>query len=330
MSQKPILFGAVGILVGFVGGIAIGSATSQSRIGEAVSRVLGPAQEASESAAAAQQEALAGLGERIAALEAAMAEESGSDLEAALGSRLDEMASGMQARLDTLSERAEAQAQAVRGALVELSGGMEEAAQIAAAAVATGGGNGVGVGGDGGGPAATGLPVADPLGVGETALFDGGRVRAFVARIDPQGGSVRLAVNGTLVTLGAGGAAPVAGGDCSVAVMALRDGRVTLGSDCGGAAGERAGAAPAGAGAGAVPEDGYHPGQMARLADGALRVYVSGLAADGSSARLAVNGIETQVVATGSSLEVEAGGKACSVTVTGVGGGLVGLEGACG
>ncbi|MGR3376965.1 hypothetical protein [Salipiger abyssi] len=320
MTQKPILYGAVGILVGFVGGIAIGSATSQSRVGEAVSQALAPAQEASESAAASQQEALAGLGERIAALEAAISEEEdGSDLTA----RLDALETGMQERLDALSEQAEAQSQAVRGALADLSGGMEEAAQIAAAAVATRSG---GVGNDGGGPAAEGMMVTDPLGVGETALFDEGRVRAFVSRLDPQGGSVRLAVNGALVALGAGGSAPVAGGDCSVAVMALRDGRVTLGSDCG--TGESAEAAPAEAGK--VPEEGYRPGHMARLADGALRVYVSGLAADGSAARLAVNGIETQRVATGSSLEVEADGKACSVTVTGVGGGLVGLEGACG
>ncbi|MBN9887346.1 hypothetical protein [Salipiger abyssi] len=321
MTQKPILYGAIGILVGFVGGIAIGSATSQSRVGEAVSQALAPAQAANESAAASQQEALTGLGERIAALEAAISEEGdGNDLTA----RLDALETGMQERLDALSEQAEAQSQAVRGVLADLSGGMEEAAQIAAAAVATRSG---GVGNDGGGPAAAGMMVTDPLGVGETALFDDGRVRAFVSRLDPQGGSVRLAVNGGLVALGAGGSAPVAGGDCSVAVMALRDGRVTLGSDCGGA-GERAEAAPAEAGK--VPEEGYRPGHMARLADGALRVYVSGLGADGSAARLAVNGIETEMVATGSSLEVEVDGKACSVTVTGVGGGLVGLEGACG
>ena len=68
MSHAPFLFGAGGIILGFIGGIAIGSATSGSRINEAVADALAPGQQAAQQAASTQQEALAALSERIGAL----------------------------------------------------------------------------------------------------------------------------------------------------------------------------------------------------------------------------------------------------------------------
>lgn len=330
MSQKPIIYGAVGIVLGFLGGVAAGSAINGSKITDAVGRAMGPAQEAASQAASSQQAALDGLSERIAALEAAMSEDDGGeDITAALGERLDAMKSEMQTRLEDLSARTRTQAEAVQGALSELSGGMQEAAQMAAAAVAAR------AAGSGEGASAEGMTVTDPLGVGETAQFADGQVRAFVSRVDPAGGSVRLMVNGEATALGSGGTTRVALGDssCTVAVMGLDDGKATLGSDCGAAASggsEEGGESEAAAAPAEAPEDGHRAGEVASLADGKLRVFVSGLADDGSAARIAVNGVQTQLVNAGESVEVETGEGACTVTVTGVGNGMVGLEASCG
>jgi hypothetical protein len=353
MSHAPFLFGAGGIILGFIGGIAIGSATSGSRINEAVADALAPGQEAAQQAASTQQEALAALSERIGALEARLAESSdGDDLAARLGERMEAMKAEMASRMEAMSDSAKTQADTLRSALSELSGGMQEAAQMAAAAVAAK------AGGGSGGEAAGGMTVTEPLAVGQTAMFADGAVRAFVARLDGQGGAVRLVVNGTTAELGSGGTArvPQGEGSCSVSVLGLSDGKVTLGSDCGsaqeaegddaGAEGDAAGAGAETAGAGAeaagaagggeaggetaAPENGTRPGAVAVLADGKLRVFVSGVASDGSSARIAVNGVRTQTVEPGASVEVKAGDAACTLTVTGIGGGMVGLEASCG
>ena len=329
MSQKPIIYGAAGIVLGFLGGVAAGSAINGSKITDAVGRAMGPAQEAASQAASSQQAALDGLSERIAALEAAMSEDDGGeDITAALGARIDAMTSEMQTRIEDLSARTRSQTEAMQGALSELSGGMQEAAQMAAAAVAaraSGGGDGA---------SAEGMTVTDPMRVGETAQFADGRVRAFVSRVDPAGGSVRLMVNGAAAALGSGGTTQVALGDgtCTVAVMGLDDGQATLGSDCGAVAsgGSEEGGESEAADAPAAPEDGHRAGEVASLADGRLRVFVSGLAEDGSAARIAVNGVQTQLVNAGESVEVETGDGAWTVTVTGVGNGMVGLEASCG
>ena len=353
MSHAPFLFGAGGIILGFIGGIAIGSATSGSRINEAVADALAPGQQAAQQAASTQQEALAALSERIGALEARLAESTdGDDLAARLGERMEAMKAEMASRMEAMSDSAKTQADTLRSALSELSGGMQEAAQMAAAAVAAK------AGGGSGGEAAGGMTVTEPLAVGQTAIFADGAVRAFVARLDGQGGAVRLVVNGTTAELGSGGTArvPQGEGSCSVSVLGLSDGKVTLGSDCGsaqeaegddaGAEGDAAGAGAETSGAGAeaagaagggeaggetaAPENGTRPGAVAVLADGKLRVFVSGVASDGSSARIAVNGVRTQTVEPGASVEVKAGDAACTLTVTGIGGGMVGLEASCG
>ena len=115
--------------------------------------------------------------------------------------------------------------------------------------------------------------------------------------------------------------------------LGLDDGKATLGSDCGAAASggsEEGGESEAAAAPAEAPEDGHRAGEVASLADGKLRVFVSGLADDGSAARIAVNGVQTQLVNAGESVEVETGEGACTVTVTGVGNGMVGLEASCG
>jgi hypothetical protein len=59
-----------------------------------------------------------------------------------------------------------------------------------------------------------------------------------------------------------------------------------------------------------------------------LRVFVSGVI--GGDARLAMNGTDTQMVEVGESVEVASGDQNCTVTVTGVDGDMVGLQGSCG
>ncbi|WP_417725479.1 hypothetical protein [Salipiger sp.] len=324
MSQKPFLYGAGGIILGFIGGIAVGGATSESKINDALSRAMAPGQSAAEQAASSQQESLAALSERLTALEAAMPD--AAALSEQISGAVDERLAGLGSDLSAaISKGAEDQKAALDEAMTRISSGLEQSAQAAAAAVASAA---TGKEADAGG-----VSVSEPLQVGQTAVFAEGKVRAFVSRLDPQGGSVRLMVNGKSVALGAGGSAPVSFDDkaCSIVVMGLSDG-ATLGSDCD-AATPTSEMARAGGDADSpppAPEDGFRPGQVAMLGDGALRVFVSGLAEDGTAARIAVNGVSTQVVASGESVEVTSGDKTCTVSVTGVGGGMVGLEGSCG
>ncbi|EPX76233.1 hypothetical protein [Salipiger mucosus] len=336
MSQKPILFGVGGLVVGSVFGFLLGGQASEGRVGAALERALAPSQEAEAEAASAQQEAmtaqqetLAAMQERLAALEEAMPEggASAEDVQSAVSEQLAGFEESLSARLAELSEATQSQAENLRGSLDELASGLEQSARVAAAAVASNGGGG-------GGGATEGMEVTEPLTVGQTALFAEGGVRAFVSRINAQAGSVRLSINGETTEIGVGGAAPVSieAGDCSVAVMGLESEGVTLGSDCSDAqpSGAMEGDAEAAGSAPPAPEEGFGVGEVAQLADGALRVFVSGMAQDGTAARIAVNGVTTQVVGSGESVEVQSGEQSCTVTVTGVGDGMVGLEGACG
>jgi hypothetical protein len=121
-----------------------------------------------------------------------------------------------------------------------------------------------------------------------------------------------------------------------VALTAVESGRAELSSNC-----EAAGGSSESSGTDAAASDenssdeasasgeGYRPGETAQLADG-LRVFVSGLASDGSAARIAINGVNTETVAAGESVEVSSQDGTCTVTVTSVADGRVALEGSCG
>lgn len=329
MSQQPILFGAGGVILGLLAGIAFSAGPGRDEIRDAVTAAVKPVQATAGETATAQQEAIAALGERIAALESAMPDTGA--LAERIGADMDEKMTGLGDSLSSaISDVANSQKAALDTAVSEISSGLEQSAQAAAAAMAsvsTGEPTGV-----------EGADVSEPLTVGQTAMFAEGKVRAFVSRIDPSGGAVRLVVNREQVNLGSGGSAPVSFDDksCSIAVLGLSNEGVTLGSDCGSAMPEDGQEEQAAAGDGAgeslppAPEDGFRPGTMANLGDGALRVFVSGVSPDGSAARIAVNGFSTQVVPSGDSIDVTANDRSCTVTVTGVGNGMVGLDGSCG
>ncbi len=96
------------------------------------------------------------------------------------------------------------------------------------------------------------------------------------------------------------------------------------------ATGGEAAEAPEEAAAPAEPEiSGATPGMTEQLADGALRVFVSGISGDGQVARLAINGLETTELRLGRSATVEVEGRPCNVTLDGIDRGHVQLSGDC-
>lgn len=327
MASNALVYGAGGGVVGLLIGLFAGSGgPSEEDMSAAVTGAMRPAQEASATAAQSTADALAALDERLAAIEEGMAANA-PDMEAlktAISEEVSAAVGGVQSALsEEIAATGSAQSTRLDEALAQISAGMEESARVAAAAVASA------VPGTSGEATAAGdTTVSEALGVGRTALFADGAVRVFVSRIDPEGGSVVLAFKGEQVTLGSGGSVKVAlgGGSCTVSVMGLSENGVTLGSDC-----DAAAEAPEEEEAENVaPEDGVRPGNSIGLADGALRVFVASLDAEAATARIAINGVQTYVVASGESVEVPDGEQTCTVTVTGVGNGMVGLEGSCG
>ncbi len=217
MSNRSIIFGVGGLVIGAFVGVLFGGSMSSNRIDEAVSNAMERAQATAGEASTATQDAIAALGERISAIETSLSDSaaSTSEISESVRTQLGEMQEALSARIDAVSDAAGESTAALRSALAEWSSGM------------------------GGSPQRTDA-------------------------------------------------------------------------------------------AGEAPEEGFRPGQTVRLADGALRVFVSGLASDGSAARIAVNGVATQSVGVGESVDVTVDDRDCTVTVTGVGDGMVGLEGSCG
>ena len=296
MSNQPIAIAAGGMVIGVLLAVAISGSRVDTKISDALERAEGATSTAVTDASEAMSAQLAELEARLSDGAATASQEAEAQLAA--------LQESFEAQLAALSETAATQAGEFEAALAALA----EAAVAPAAAP----------------EAETQMASMNAMGVGETAVFAQGAVRAFVSGFDVDANTARLSVNGEMVTLNAGASTTVAleDGDCTVSVVGVSDAGVEVGSDCG-TSDMAAAEVPA------APEDGYKPGNVALLSDGALRVFVSSLAQDGSAARIAVNGIDTQVVASGASIEVAAGEQTCNVTVTGVGNGMVGLEGAC-
>lgn len=299
MDNQPILMAAGGMVIGVLVAVAISDARVNTKVSTALER-------AGTTTSTAVADATEALSAQVAELEARLGAGASAASEAA-EARVAALEAEINAQLAALSDTAATRASELEAALAELAA-MRETAPPAATA-----------------PAVTAsLPSLSARSVGETAIFADGAVRAFVSAFDPAANAATLNINGESVALGVGAAAPVSldSGDCVVSVVGVSAAGVEIGSDCG-AGGMTAAEVPP------APEDGYTPGSVALLADGAVRVFVSGLAQDGSAARIAVNGIDTQVVASGASIDVTAGDQSCTLTVTGVGNGLVGLESAC-
>ncbi|MDK3073854.1 hypothetical protein QO034_12090 [Sedimentitalea sp. JM2-8] len=309
--KNPVVTSIVGGVIGLLAGVMIGKGSVDGPLHDAVQRAMAPMTESS----AAQSSAMAALSARIESLEAQLAEgaSASEDLVGTFGAQLAELKDSIGG---AISGTASEQSEALKTALAEISTKIASQAEALKQAA-------VRPRPDKAESAAAPAPAADPvampaagptLGAGQTALFADGAVRAFVRRVTAEGAV--LSINGASSEIGAGESVVVRhdGGTCRVGVAQVSGAGVALSSDCDG---------------GAAPEDGVSatPGQTVMLADGALRAFVSGVV--GGDARLSINGVGTQVLAVGESAETEVDGRTCSVTVTGIRGGTVGLTGRC-
>ena len=326
MDNKTIGAGVIGLVVGAVIGL-VGSQGGPDidQIRAAVGEGIAPATEAGEAsnaAIAALEEQLSTLSEQVSALESGMsAEPSDPPGLAPLGEKVDALRSTMS---EAFASSADAQ-EGLNSALTSMSDGFESLGTALAAM----GGSGplselAGDSAGGGGSAGDSAPAPDTeaaaavaaagqtegLGVGETAIFADGALRAFVSRIDGEGGSVRLAVNTEVMTLSAGETANI--GDCVLALDSIHERTAMVSAACGDA----------------LPSpEGARPGEVVRFADGDVRVFVSGMSEDDGTARIAVNGLSLQPVSVGESLQVP--DMNCAVTLDSVDRGHASLSSDC-
>lgn len=304
MDNQPLLIAGGSLVVGILLAVAITNSRTNAKIDAAL-------EQAEEASFVAVSDATEAMNARIAELEALVSENSVSVSEG-LEEKLAAVQADLADKVGAVSDAAAEQASALEDALSKLAAMGKR--------ILTGSG-----------PQKSDLGAhfvySESRRVGQTAIFADGAVRAFVSALGDDSGAAKLSVNGAAASVGMGGMVPISldGTDCSVVVMSLDENGVVLGSDCG-----SIGASSAAADLPPAPEQGYGAGTTASLADGDLRVFISGLADDGASARIAVNGVDLQTVVSGSSIDVMSGDRACTVTVTGVGNGLVGLDGDCG
>ncbi len=317
-NQKTFFAGAVGAVAGLVIGLV--AAPSGPDIGE-IEAVVANRVNAIETARAADMEALmsaqTALTERLDAVAAEASASTGavSQLAEDIGARVEGLGAEIGARVaglgdsvnSALAEANAAQSSALSSVLTRLRGAEADAPEAGDTATAEAA------------PAeapAAAAPVSGS-GIGETILLADGAIRAFVSRIDEAAQRVRLQINGETTDLGAGDEIDVSAGgtDCRLGVSGIGGGQVALDGTCGDAL--------------AAPE-GATPGATLALADGTVRVFVSGIDAAGQTARIAINGTVTRKAGIGESIDVATEAGPCAVTVTGIDRGHVSLAAACG
>lgn len=305
MTNNPAVIGAGGALVGLLFGVVLGNAMIDTKVREGVRNGLARSAESMTS----ELDVLKGLDARLGALE----EQSAQSAQASAA-----LADTVSAQLAELSDASAAattnQSQMFDDAIAKLQeqlGALGEPSGATAATVAAGAGESAAEETEAGPTVA--LSTDGPTyGVGQTAIFADGGVRAFVSSVGED--SAVVSINTVRHTLAMGAAVMVEG--CTVGLAGIVDGAAALTGECGAEASDEA-----------VDEiEGHAPGETVVFGDGAMRVFVSGVV-DGV-ARLAVNGVELQNVEVGESLETADG--ACTVTVTDVGRSNVALEGECG
>lgn len=319
--DKTMLVGVGGLLAGAVLTYAIGSAT-RADLSAQIERQ------------ASQIEAFEAISGRVEALDAKLdtlaesvaASADPASIEAALAERIE----GLGARLEGLGGSLSGIGSEVGSTLSRELGALGERLSAltarpmpgtppeeAAPAPATG--------------SASDLPAPDPaaasgegerIGIGQTAVLADGALRVFLSRVDAEGQSARVAVNGqateTLV-LGNG----LTAGDCRVILTGIEGREAIVDAVCGADAAAAPAAETDGA-AGAAGAIGI--GETAVFGEGALRVFLSSILPDGTGARVAINGQETVTIAAGES--VTAGD--CALTLAGIDGRQASFSADCG
>lgn len=294
MDGKTVVTGGLALVVGLLVGVAVapkggdvdrlGSAL-ESRMDDASGR-MGEAMSGLTDTLGALDAKLADLSDRVAGLEASVGDAASAGAEATaerlerLEARIDETAQAMQS---AISDTADNQIAALSAALADLGAPTGSAPEAAAPEAETAAA-----------PAAEEAPAAEtaaadatpPEGLtpGETALLADGAIRVFVSRVETD--AARLAINGSMALLGAGNSLAVRDADsyCRVTLDGVDRGHASVSAACGDDL-------PA-------PE-GVTAGSVAMLGDGAARVFVSRVAEDDSTARIAVNGLDMQTVSAG-------------------------------
>jgi hypothetical protein len=299
--NRTVLAGAGGLVVGLLIGFAL-SASGRSAVEEQLKQ---------------QQEAVAELGKLEAALGAVDSRvgELGTRLGGVEGT-LAALGESQSGGLKSLTDRIDGVGTDLSGALSDIGSSVSTAlsgpldglrAQVAALASAPPAA--------GGQEAASGAPAQGELvRVGETAQFDGGAVRVFLSALDGPGAAARVAINGSGMSLLALGS-PVEAGNCRLTLTGVSENGATIAGDCGALEPVQ------GSGLGtAIPV-----GAAGMLADGKLRVFVSGFDAEDGTARVAVNGFD--VIKMKMSEPVEAGD--CKLTLTGIADGAATIDAGC-
>lgn len=342
MNQRDMILGGIALAVGLLIGLLFGPSGPdvddiRNALDERLAAVEAAAARAEESAAALQsqlEEATSTLqtrmDETVSAVESQVAglADRLSEVETAVGENASAQASMAESLSSELSGRFEALGSAVSAQSDRLQAGIEGfrrslamddvGTQETAAAQA-----------EGEAPAAAASSSAAPeaqtvdegfvgIGPGQTAIFGNGAMRAFVSRVEPEARVARLSVNGSSAVLAVGEAVGMTTEDgtyCRLMLSGLQGNQVALNGGCGDD----------------LPEpEGVLPGNVMLLADGAVRVFVSGVAEDGNAARIAVNGVDTQSVEVGESVDLTVEDQACQVTLDSIDRGHVALSTDCG
>lgn len=341
MDQRDIILGGIALAVGLLIGLLFGPRGPgideiQGALDERLASVEGATSGAADNIAALQTR----LDETATALQTRL-DETATSLQA----RLDETASGVRSEVASLGERMSAMESAVdetaaahsslaENLRAELSGSLDSIgsaiSQQSESLQSRLAGLRGSMGDDGSGtesdedqaqPAAAAPAAADPdfagIGAGQTAAFGDGALRAFVSRVDPESRTARLSVNGAAMELAAGESVDVETADgtfCHLMLSALQGNQVALNAQCGDELSE--------------PE-GVTTGNTLILGEG-VRVFVSSVADDGGSARIAINGVETQTVEVGDSVDVTVNEQPCQITLDDIDRGHVALSTTCG
>ncbi|WP_102108438.1 hypothetical protein [Oceaniglobus roseus] len=344
MDEKTIGIGVVALVVGVaVGYVAAPKGPDMAAIGKRMAQTMEPVSAANQSLdekLSALGDSMASLTERLDSLEGTVqdaAAKVGEDLSGKVDtmsadvkdtlSKLSEGQSGLDQRMGKLVETSEKAHQAMAaqqpasaaggsGDAKAAEGSGNDTADAKAAAGESSGGEGgaqkaAASGGSGSGGSGSG---GDGLRPGQTGVYGDGAVRVFVSRVDEEGGAARLNMNGRNMMLKAGSSKAVMGGgtDCLVTLDGLSGGAAQLSAQCGAD----------------MPEpQGYGVGETAMLGDGKVRVFVSGADEDAGTARIAVNGFQTQTLKAGDSVAIQ--DSTCKVSLDGFDRGHVSLGYSC-
>lgn len=311
LSRNSLILAGGGALAGLVIGMLLSNSATDRKITDGIKTAMADVEQAQLDAGA---QATAAISEQIAALETVLADsraEMAGHVES-LASRITDETAALSAKVESNATRVSSEirgtAQGQSAALALLSATMAPTSKTEKGGAATQ-------------PTETtqtestpSEPVADDgLSVGETAVYADGKVRVFVSRHDAADRRARLSINGRDKRVAAGHATVVRhdGGTCLVGVSAIRSTGVSITSDCD------------------LPLQGatFSAGETAVLADGALRVFVSGIL--NGDARLAINGLGVQTVVVGEAVEVTSGEQNCLVSVSGIRNGTLALNGVC-